>query len=106
MGAIDGLYAELGGLVRARRESAGMTQSELARRVGMTRTSISNIESGRQRLQIHTLYDVARALDIPPEALLPTYADPEPEAVEDRLPPGLTAEEREWAMKLLAKDLS
>lgn len=100
------MYVALGGRVRAQRGSAKMTQSELARRVGMTRTSISNIESGRQKLQIHTLYDVARALDVPPEALLPTYADPEPNAVEDRLPAGLTPEEREWAMKLLAKDPS
>ena len=106
MGTSGGLYVALGGLVRARRESAGMTQGELARLVGMTRTSISNIESGRQKLQIHTLYDVARALEISPATLLPTRADPEPKAVEDRLPPGLKPEEREWAMKLLAKDLS
>jgi len=81
-----------------------MTQGELARLVGMTRTSISNIEGGRQKLQIHTLYDVAQALEVPPEALLPTQADPEPKAVEDRLPEGLTPEEREWAMRLLTKD--
>lgn len=83
-----------------------MTQGELARLVGMTRTSISNIESGRQKLQIHTLYDVARALEVSPTALLPTPANPEPKAVEDRLPPELTSEEREWAIKLLAKDPS
>jgi transcriptional regulator with XRE-family HTH domain len=106
VGTSGGLYVALGRLMRTRRESAGMTQGELARLVGMTRTSISNIESGRQKLQIHTLYDVARALEVPPEALLPTRVDPGPKAVEDRLPPGLTPEEREWAMRLLAKDLS
>ncbi len=99
-----GLYEELGRVVRAQRESAGMTQGELARLVGMTRTSISNIESGRQKLQIHTLYDVARALEVQPEALLPPQADPEQKAVEDRLPQGLTPAEREWAIRLLARD--
>lgn len=106
MGANGGLYVTLGRLVRAQRESASVTQGELARLVGMTRTSISNIESGRQKLQIHTLYDIARALKVPPEALLPTLTDPEPGAVEDQLPQGLTTEEREWAMRLLAKDPS
>jgi transcriptional regulator with XRE-family HTH domain len=106
MGVVDGLYVELGDLVRSQRESTGMTQSELARLVGMTRASISNIESGRQRLQIHTLYDVARVLKVRPEALLPTYADSKPEAIVDRLPPELTPKEREWAVKVLAEDPS
>jgi transcriptional regulator with XRE-family HTH domain len=99
-----GLYVTLGRLLRARRESVGLSQGELARRVGMTRTSITNIESGRQKVQLHTLYDVARALDVPPEVLLPAPENLEPKAIEDRLPQGLTPEERDWAMRLLVKD--
>jgi len=81
-----------------------MTQGELALRVGMTRTSISNIESGRQKLQLHTLYDIAQALEVPPEALLPSPEYPKPEVIEERLPEGLTPAERDWAMRLLAED--
>src|SRR5215218_6040327 len=99
------LYVALGGLVRARRERAELTQGELARRVGMTRTSITNIESGRQKVQLHTLYDIADALDVSPGALLPAAEIVAPEAVEERLPEGLSPQEREWAMRLLARDI-
>jgi transcriptional regulator with XRE-family HTH domain len=71
----------------------------------MTRTSITNIESGRQKVQLHTLYAIADALDVSPEALLPAAEIVAPEAVEERLPEGLTPQEREWAMRLLARDI-
>src|SRR5215217_3046337 len=98
------LYVALGGLVRARRERAELTQGELAQRVGMTRTSITNIESGRQKVQLHTLYDIAAALDVSPQALLPSPGTVKPELVEVRLPEGLSPEEREWTMRLLTRD--
>ena len=99
-----GLYTALGALIRARREREGMTQSELARRVGMTRTSITNIESGRQKVQLHTLYDVAKALNVSPEDLLPFPGTVAPEAVEGHLPEDLDPEEREWALRVLTGD--
>ena len=49
-------------LQRARRER-GVTQEELARRVDLSRTSITNIEKGRQRILLHQLVDIAAALD-------------------------------------------
>lgn len=97
----EGLYVALGKIVRSRREREGMTQDELARRVGMTRTSITNIESGRQKVQLHTLYDVADALNVPIKDLLPPPKVATMEAIEDKLPEGLTAAEREWAARLL-----
>lgn len=48
-----------------------MTQEELGRQVGLTRTSITNIERGRQRVQVHTLYAIAGALRVQPAELLP-----------------------------------
>ncbi len=98
------LYAALGGLIRARRERAGLTQGQLARRVGMTRTSITNIESGRQKVQLHTLYDIADALDVSPQAFLPPPDTVTQEAVEERLPEGLSPEEREWMVRLLTRN--
>jgi DNA-binding XRE family transcriptional regulator len=41
-----------GRVVKARREWRQMTQEELARRVGLTRSSIANIEAGRQDMPI------------------------------------------------------
>lgn len=104
MGFDGGLYIALGGLVRSRRTRARMTQDELARRVGMTRTSITNIESGRQKVQLDTLYDIADALDVSPESLLPRREAVPTGTVEGSLPEDLTPEEREWAMRLLSGD--
>lgn len=81
-----------------------ITQEELARRVGMTRTSITNIERGRQKVQLHTLYDIAAALDTPIQNLLPPMRATA-ESIEARLPEELRAEltaaERQWAARLL-----
>jgi len=98
------LYTALGGMIRGRRAHVGMTQDELARRVGMTRTSITNIERGRQKVQLDTLYDIGAALGVPARDLLPPAAVAE-EAIEERLPEelaaSLTAAERQWAARLL-----
>lgn len=51
-----------------------MTREEaieaMARRVNLTRTSIANIEAGRQRLQLHTVDQLATALSTSPRNLL------------------------------------
>jgi transcriptional regulator with XRE-family HTH domain len=61
----------MGKLICIERERAKLTQDELAQRVGLTRTSISNIEGGRQKIQVHTLYAIAEALHAPVDTLLP-----------------------------------
>lgn len=65
------LYSRLGLLVRRHRERLGMNQVDVARAVGLSRASIANIETGRQRLAIHHLYLLARALRVDVHALLP-----------------------------------
>ncbi len=65
------LYIEIGKRIRQERQAIGFNQAELAQEVGLTRTSIVNIERGYQRPPIHTLYRVARALAIPIDDLLP-----------------------------------
>jgi ribosome-binding protein aMBF1 (putative translation factor) len=49
-------------LIRARRE-AGLTQAQLAERMGRRQSLISAIESGRRSPRLETLADAARALD-------------------------------------------
>jgi transcriptional regulator with XRE-family HTH domain len=44
------------------RKAANLSQLELAEKVGLTRTSIVNMEAGRQRMPIHTLVNIAEAL--------------------------------------------
>lgn len=69
-----GFYAALGRRVALARESR-MTQDALARKIALTRTSIINIEKGRQQVLVHTLLDIARALGVPPTELLPLEGD-------------------------------
>ena len=92
---------DLGAMVRARREQEGMTQSQLAGRVGMTRTSITNIEKGRQKVQLDTLYDIAAALDTSPAELLPSAEKVEASATVVRMPEDAKPEERDWALRVL-----
>ena len=48
-----------------------MTQEALATKTKLTRTSIINIEKGRQQLLLHTLLDIATALQVSPIELIP-----------------------------------
>ena len=65
------LYSEIGLRIRKEREALGFTQADLAREVQLTRTSITNIEAGRQKMLIQTLYAIANALGISIACLLP-----------------------------------
>jgi DNA-binding XRE family transcriptional regulator len=63
-------YAEVGHLI-AKARVGRLTQQALANKALLTRTSIINIEKGRQQILLHTLVDIARALSIAPADLLP-----------------------------------
>lgn len=64
-------YRELGRLIRDRRKAISMSQATLAANVGLSRTSITNVELGRQHLALHLLYGVANTLSVDPSQLLP-----------------------------------
>lgn len=65
------LDRSFGRLLRAQRESRGMTQENLASQAGLSRTSVVNIERGRQGVSLGTLYRLAEALHCLPSRLLP-----------------------------------
>ncbi len=73
---VDRFYEQFGQRVRRARLAQGMNQSALGHRVGLERSSISNVEKGRQRVQLHMLVEFAAALGVPPDDLLPETADP------------------------------
>ncbi len=68
-------YIEVGRRIRKCREEAGFTQEALASLISLTRTSITNIEKGRQKLMLHTFYDLAQVLRVSPITLLPEIED-------------------------------
>jgi HTH-type transcriptional regulator/antitoxin HipB len=55
---------QLGEQVRALREAQGISQSELARRMGTTQPAIARLEAGRVAPRLETLDRVASALDV------------------------------------------
>lgn len=69
-------YQELGRRIKDARKKGHLTQEALATKVSLTRTTVTNIEKGRQQLLVHTLVDIADALNVTPEFLLPTPQTP------------------------------
>jgi DNA-binding XRE family transcriptional regulator len=75
--ALRELYTGIGAKVRRARNRRGWTQLELARAVGLSKYSITNVEAGRQRPPVHMALLIARALDVPVDELLPSGPEPE-----------------------------
>lgn len=73
------LYRVFGSRLRALREEKSVTQEELARRVDLSRTSITNIEKGRQRIMLHQVVELAEALETDVGALIPLVPQAESE---------------------------
>ena len=102
---IDALYSEFGKLVRHHRVRLKLTQDQLADRVGLSRTSITNIEKGRQKVLIHHLIHLAESLQVNPEALLPSIEMPQitPE-IEQRLDRNLRDKEKDWVRRIVGSE--
>ncbi len=94
---IEKLYFEFGQLVRKHRDRLpDLTQEKLGLLVGLSRTSITNIEKGRQHVSLHLLR-------IPAGALIPQSSEPEAESkMASKLPPGTEPEIAEWADKVVS----
>ena len=80
------MYKEVGKLLRAHRLKANMSQSGLARQVGHTRTSITNIEAGRQRVPLDLLFTLANVLHVEVRELLPALDADLPAEVQRKIP--------------------
>jgi DNA-binding XRE family transcriptional regulator len=72
------LYILIGGKLQELRKNQDppMTQEALGIRVGLTRASIAQIETGRQKPPLHTLYNLFILLGVKePRNVLPTVAE-------------------------------
>ncbi len=82
------LYRALGTAVAARRRILGLTQSDVAASIGLTRATLANIEAGRQGVLLHHLYRLASALrlgsilDLTPPSIGPAQ-EPAPPRLDD-----------------------
>jgi DNA-binding XRE family transcriptional regulator len=71
------LYTTLGErILRLRRmQSPLMSQQRLAEILGLTRTSVTNIESGKQKVTLDTIYKLCETFGIQVSDLMPTLSD-------------------------------
>jgi transcriptional regulator with XRE-family HTH domain len=56
------IYRALGRAVARRRHELVLTQAQVANQIGLSRASLANIESGRQKVLLHQVYLLAAAL--------------------------------------------
>ena len=72
---IDPFYRSLGISIRDRRRQQQITQEAMAAHMGLTRTSIVNIEKGRQHLAVHQLVRMSDLLGCAPGDLIPSVQE-------------------------------
>jgi transcriptional regulator with XRE-family HTH domain len=83
----DEIYREVGRKIRQTRENQHLSQDSLAQRLGISRTSMVNIEAGRQRTPLHVLWQIAELLETKLTLLIPTPEEllaPQNQTVLDR----------------------
>ena len=68
----EAIYRVFGRRLRELRDRRNLPQEELATLSGLTRSSIANIENGKQRVLLHQLVQFAEALQVDLGALIPT----------------------------------
>lgn len=88
----------LGERIREARERVGVKQEQLAQAVGLSRTSITNIERGRQGVQAYLLVRIAEILGQPAAELLPILR-PGP-SIPDKVKE-LEPSKRAWAERVM-----
>jgi len=92
----------LGIRIKEAREQARVTQDQLAAAVGLSRTSITNIERGRQGVQVSTLVNISRTLGKSVADLIPDYDMAEAESLPEKLRKAARDDRKfEWAARII-----
>jgi transcriptional regulator with XRE-family HTH domain len=98
------LYPLIGKEITRLRKNKNWTQTDLAKAVSLTRTSITNIEKGRQKILVNTLWDIAEQFNIHPSKLLPKQIiAPSSVVVEVDKAKGLSDDNRKLIKQLIAE---
>ncbi len=69
------LYQIVGSRIIELRKFNNDTQEQLAKKIGLKRSSISNIEQGRQQVSLHLLYRISQVYSTEIYSLLPRVND-------------------------------
>ena len=70
------IYKNIGKKIQIAREEAGLSQEELASRLGYTQAALSNYELGKRRLYLANIEQIARELNKPLSYFLEESAIP------------------------------
>jgi len=105
------IYKEIGKKIQKAREEAGLSQEELASRLGYTQAALSNYELGKRRLYLANIEQIARELHKPLNYFLEDAAvtanaaqeEPRDETISEiiRLLCELPAEERQYLLEYI-----
>ena len=93
----NAFYRQLGRRVRRAREAAKLTQGALAALLSISRPSVVAIEKGEQQVLLHTVVELANALDVGIDQLLPPASAARSAAALARR----RKEERRWILAAL-----
>lgn len=66
----DAIHDRLAGILKAGRESAGMSQRQLAARLGINQATVSFVENGTQAVRVTEFVEWCDALGMNPEDTL------------------------------------
>jgi transcriptional regulator with XRE-family HTH domain len=95
-------YRALGIQIRKARKAKRLTQEGLAEMIGLSRTSVTNVERGRQPIYAHTLALLSSALECPFGSLVPQslllMTDEAPQEMEN-----LDPQEKRWVAKVIGQ---
>ena len=100
----ESIYQHIGAVIRTRRNALKprLTQEALAQRVGISRASLANIETGRQNVLVHQLYALADALSLDPsDFLLPANQNTTGQEPSDFLPADLKPRQMQDIVRLI-----
>lgn len=58
------VYKLIGSRAASRRKDLNLSQAEVAKQIGLSRASLANLETGRQKILLHHAYKLAAALEM------------------------------------------
>lgn len=78
------LKYEIGARIRKYREACGISQVQLAQRIGVSNSRVSNWEQGVNRPDADFLADICKALNVSPSELLDVHLSPDELTAQER----------------------
>lgn len=101
----DKFYKIVGAKIKDRRDAKGITQESLAQSIELTRTSVNNIEHGRQKILLDTFWQISSILDISLMELLPLPEEVNT-SVKKNFPSDTPEDVKNWIFKELVPEES